>query len=236
MLVEDVIINIPGVELLQTNTDGATFRFNKQHLETFNYICKNWEQATRLTLEQADYKAMYIWDVNNYIAVSTSGKSKCKGRFEWEDLEKHKYTHLNKNKSHLIIPKAVYNYFVNNIMPEVYLNTNRNIFDYCGGVKSKGQWKFKELTVVKGELKTRELQKVTRYYISNSGSKIIKTHPDGREIQIESGKYMQTEFNQYVNKPWSEYNVNDDYYLKHIYAEIGAISKKKESKQTELIF
>lgn len=227
MLVENLLLNIPEAQLLQTNTDGATLRFNKKYLSVYENICKEWEKITKLTLEFADYKAMYIWDVNNYFSIKTDGTPKCKGRFEWEDLEKHKYTHLHKNKSHLIIAKAVFNYFVNNIPPEVYLQNNRNIYDYCAGIKGKGDWEFHQTCVVKGEVQTKILPKIVRYYISESGCKIIKINKkDKRDIQTESGKWMQTEFNQYVKKEWSEYGVDDSYYLERIYQEIDNIVPK----------
>jgi hypothetical protein len=57
---------------------------------------------------------------------------------------------------------------------------------------------------------------------------------DGREIQVEAGKWMQTEFNQYENKPWPDYDVNEDYYLEQIYKEIENISKTKENSQLSL--
>ena len=50
---------------------------------------------------------------------------KCKGRFEFENLP------LHKNKSHLIVRKAIYHYFLNNVDPETFLKNNRNIMDYC---------------------------------------------------------------------------------------------------------
>lgn len=76
MLVEQWILNIPEAQLLQTNTDGATLRFPKEYLPVYEEICKAWEITTKLTLEFADYQAMYIWDVNNYIGHYTSGKVK----------------------------------------------------------------------------------------------------------------------------------------------------------------
>ena len=36
----------------------------------------------------------------------------------------------------------MYEYFVHGITPEEYLATKDNIFDYCGGIKIKGDWHF----------------------------------------------------------------------------------------------
>ncbi len=228
MLVEELLLTIPESVLLQTNTDGATLMFNESYLDVYNQICRKWEEVTKLTLEFADYKAMYIWDVNNYIAVYTDGKTKCKGRFEWEDLQNHKYTHLHKNKSFLIIAKAIYAYFVNDILPETFLLNNRNIFDYCGGAKIKGEWEFQQICVDKDGIHKNKLQKTLRYYISSKGCKIYKVNKhDKREIQLESGRWMQELFNKYEEKPWDDYHIDDSYYLENIYKEINNIIMKK---------
>jgi hypothetical protein len=42
-----------------------------------------------------------------------------------------------------------------------------------------------------------KLQKINRYYISKEGVKIIKVNKnDNREIQLESGKWLQTVYNK----------------------------------------
>jgi hypothetical protein len=185
---------------------------------------------------------MIIGDVNNYIAVNDykeintdeflklfkdphalikeeDGKYyhapvKCKGRFEFENLP------LHKNKSHLIERKALYHYFLNGVEPEEYLKNNRDILDYCAGVKIKGNWEFVEHAIVDGEVTAIPLQKTLRYYISKKGSKVIKTNKgDGREIQLETGRWMQTVFNNIEDKEWEEYEVNDQYYLENIKKE-----------------
>ena len=223
MLVEELLLEFPDSLLLQTNTDGATLKFKKTDEARYYEICKAWEEKTQLILEFADYSKMIIRDVNNYIGVYTNGKVKCKGSFEWEDLQNNKPSHLHKNKSHLIIPKAIYAYFVDDILPEQYLQTNRNIFDYCAGAKSKGGWEFNIKCIIDGIYSNVPLQKTIRYYISNSGCKIVKKHKDGREIQTEAGHWVQTIFNLYEERPWEEYDINEKYYLEAIYNEIANI-------------
>jgi hypothetical protein len=174
---------------------------------------------TKLQLETVEYQKMIIGDVNNYIAIDTSGKTKCKGRFEFEELP------LHKNKSMLIIPKAWYAYFVHGTDPVEFLKANRNIYDYCAGAKLKGDWYFIKRSMEEGFFVEEKLQKLVRYYISNKGCKIIKCNPDGREIQLESGKSLQTIFNKHEEKSWSEHNVNEAFYLEKIYEEIRKIEK-----------
>jgi hypothetical protein len=218
MLYEMLAEGIPDSVPLMQNTDGLEMMIPKQYKQRYLDICAEWEKITNLQLEHDQYKKMIIGDVNNYIAVPVQGKPKCKGRFEWEDLA------LHKNKSHLIIPKAIYHYFVNDILPEDYLKENRNIFDYCAGVKIKGNWEFVGVDTLSGKYIEQPLQNTIRYYISNRGCKIVKRNKtDLREIQVESGKWMQTVFNTYQEKSWEEYGVNENYYLDKIYKEISNI-------------
>jgi hypothetical protein len=143
MLYEMVSLAIPTAQPLMQNTDGLEFMVDDCDKKTFYEVCKKWEKLTQLQLETVEYDKMIIADVNNYIAVYTDGTTKCKGRFEFEDLA------LHKNKSYRIIPKAWYAYFVNGIEPEDYLKANRNIFDYCAGVKLRGDWKFESVETLR---------------------------------------------------------------------------------------
>ena len=75
--------------------------------------------------------------------------------------------------------------------------------------------------MVSGEYLVEKLQHTIRYFISNTGSKVIKkNNTDNREIQIEAGKWLQTLMIDYEEKPFSEYDINYDYYLEKIYKEI----------------
>jgi hypothetical protein len=224
MLYEMIATRIPSAQPLMQNTDGLEFLVDEQDEKLFYEICKEWEDLTSLQLETVEYDKMIIGDVNNYIAVYTDGKTKCKGRFEYEELA------LHKNKSHLIIPKALYAYFIKGIDPKVFLEENREIYDYCAGAKLKGDWYFEQRAVKDGVYEVKKLQKLIRYYISNNGVKLIKCNPDHREIQLESGKHMQTIFNKFEEKEWLDYDVNEKYYLDKIYDEI----KKVENSSTIL--
>jgi hypothetical protein len=233
MLYEMVMDEIPGAKPLMQNTDGITTMIPVNYKDKYMEICERWQKITSLELEHVEYKKMFLWDVNNYIAVPKKGKDKCKGRFEWEDYEKYKTTHLHKDKSGLIIPKAIYAYFVKGIPPEKYLAENRNIFDYCIGKRIKGKWKFQQTCVIKGKIVHEDIQDTIRYYISHKGCKILKTNlDDGRQMQIEAGMWMQELFNKYEEKTWEEYGVNETYYLTEIYKEIGKLVKKQNVKLT----
>lgn len=255
MLYEMIMDNIPGSIPLMHNTDGVETLIPIKHKKKYLEICKEWELLTNLNLEHDSYRQLILADVNNYIAVNNwkkitreeynklkenphnllkqekghfyHSKVKCKGRFEFQNLP------LHRNSSSLIITKALYHYFLNDITPESYIENNRDIFDYCIGKKIKGNWRFEKRWIDK-EYKTEKLQKTIRYYASDKGCKIIKiNNSDNREIQTESGKWLLTIFNEYQNKEWSKYNVNDKYYLNSIYTEIENIAGPK-TKQIKL--
>lgn len=218
MLYEMLAEGIPGSVPLMQNTDGLEMMIPEEHKQKYMDICAEWEQITNLQLEHDEYSKLILADVNNYIAVNTAGKTKCKGRFEFDNLA------LHKNKSHLIVPKAVFNYFVHDVPPERTLMENKNILDYCAGVKIKGDWEFHETCIVNQAIETSVLQKTIRYYIANKGCKILKINKvDGREIQLEAGKWMQQDLSKFENKSWEEYDVNEEYYLDKIYKEIHNI-------------
>lgn len=218
MLYEMICEEIPNAIPLMQNTDGLETLIPREYVDKYMDICKRWEDITQLQLEHDKYSKIILGDVNNYIAITEDGKSKCKGRFEYDNLA------LHKNKSFLIIPKAIHAYFVDGIEPEDYLAQNQNIFDYCGGVKIKGDWNFYQHAIVDGEHSVTPLQHTIRYFVSNSGSKIIKkNNTDGREIQVEAGKWMQTIMIDYEEKDFSEYDINFKYYLENIYKEIRSL-------------
>lgn len=229
MLYEMISLRIPEGQSLMQNTDGLEFRIPRDKVEVFHQVCKEWETMTSLQLEVDTYKKMIIRDVNNYIAIYESGGVKCKGAFEWKDLP------LHKNKSFLVIPKALYEYFVNGIKPEDYIESNKNIFDYCGGVKIKGEWYFTAEYIKEGKHHKDKLQKLIRYYVATTGVKLVKCHPDGREIQLESGRWLQRVFNKYEERPFDTYQIDKRYYLEQIYQEIANIEgTKRELTQTSL--
>jgi hypothetical protein len=218
MLYEMICEEIPGAIPLMQNTDGLETMIPREYEAQYLEICKRWEKITSLELEHDKYSKIILGDVNNYIAVNEDGKSKCKGRFEYKDLA------LHKNKSFLVIPQAIHAYFVDGIKPEKFISENLNIFDFCGGVKIKGDWKFIEHKVELGDYSTTPLQHTIRYFISKTGSKIIKrNNTDQREIQVEAGRWLQTTLINYVEKPFEEYDINYDYYLEKIRKEIESL-------------
>lgn len=238
MLYEMIAENIPGAVPLMQNTDGVETIIPRKYQDKYLEICKEWEKITNLELEHDTYSKLILADVNNYIAVynykevdqklfeelketnpddlfkEEEGKfyhagTKCKGmRFEFHDLP------LHKNKSFLVTRKALFQYFVHGKDLEESIINNTNIFDFCGAVKVKGDWKYTLETIKHGMFKTEDLQNTVRYYISNKGGKIMKINKvDERVGQVEAGQWLQTLFITHEKKPFPEYDINYKFYI-----------------------
>jgi hypothetical protein len=245
MLYEMITEGIPGATPLMQNTDGLETLIPREYQDKYYEICAEWEKIMNLQLEHDTYQKIILGDVNNYIAVNNPKvvdvdtamevsldnphyvfnrtkegiysyqAVKCKGRFEFHDLA------LHKNKSFLVISKAIFYYFVHGVDPVEYLKQEKNIFDFCGGKKIKGDWKFIQEYIENREHKKDDIQNTIRYYVSNKGSKIVKyNYLDQRTTQIEAGKWLQTLFINADMKKITEYDLNYDYYLEKIMKEI----------------
>lgn len=254
MLTEGVKGAIP----IMQNTDGLEMIIPRREVDNYLAICKTWEELTKLELEHDQYQRLIVPDVNSYIGVfkykpvdETKYKSlreknpedlfqaydgkffhaatKRKGRLEFKDLA------LHKNNSFIIVAKALFYYFVHDVKPEDYLAANRNILEYCGVARSRGDWKFIEHYIKNGEPQEDPLQKTVRYYVSDKGSKLVKLNRlDGRKIKVVSGRWMQTVFNVHQDLPWENYEVNDQFYLERIYKEIKSLVPERFDHQTSL--
>ena len=218
------------------NTDGFEVLIPREYEEKYYQICKDWEELTKLELEFVDYKSMIISDVNNYIAIYDNNKTKCKGKYEFENIP------LHKNKSHSIIPKAVYEYFVNGVDIETTIYNHRNIFDFCAGVKAKkstdsGGSRY-ELRCVNGSDIVKEtLSKTVRYFISKKGKYLYKIYDSGEEEHVEApvklGSRRKDWKVTYFNKAFypdnfADYDIDYSYYISKAREWIVAIEDKNQ--------
>lgn len=219
MLCEQLISNIENIIMLQVNTDGLTVKIHKSHMEQYYEICKKWEQYTNLKLEYAEYSKMIIADVNNYIAVTTKGKIKQKGRLEVDKVVGNEPAY-HKNNSFKIIPIALNEYFVNNIPIETTIMNHDNIYNFCGRQKFKGN-DYGEIHYIdeNGNFKKEIQQKNTRYYISSNGSTFIKQYAKGTQEFIHVGNRV-TIFNKYIE---NDYKIDYQFYIRECNKEIRNI-------------
>lgn len=159
----ETLMDVPGVELIQANTDGVTARLPRTNVGQFRDVCAQWEAITGLGLEEAEYAMMAIRDVNNYLAVSTGGKVKRKGAYEYE-------MQWHQDQSALVVQKAV----------EVALLTGADVADLIEWHSDPFDFMLRAKVPRSSRLETSDgdvLQNTTRYYITHEGPSLVKIMP-----------------------------------------------------------
>lgn len=174
MLAEQMM-KVPGLEMIQINTDGMTYRVPDEYVDHTMILCRWWEGVTKLELEDVDYKTMYIRDVNNYIAEYTDGKLKNKGAYEY-DLASQGLWHKNFNR--LIVPKAAEAALVKGESTREFIERHYGNNEYLNDFMCRTKVnKTDKLVLVDNDGNDTEQQRITRYIASTVGQTLVKIMP-----------------------------------------------------------
>lgn len=174
---------IQGVHMIQINTDGMTIKCRKKIRPYVISECNFWEKKIGLELEYADYSKMFIRDVNNYIAVYTDGNVKRKGAYEYN-------RGWHQDHSAMIVPKAVERHLVHSEDIRTVIENHTDVYDFM--LRTKVPRSSKLVTVGYDGI-DKQVQNVSRYYISVMGSDLVKIMPplkgktEDRRIGINTG-------------------------------------------------
>lgn len=95
-LAEHLYADIPGLKIVQLNTDGIMVECNRADLGRLDEICNEWQKRTGFELEEDSVKKIAQKDVNNYIEVQPSGEVKeraaiSSGHFQRGGLENQQF-------------------------------------------------------------------------------------------------------------------------------------------------
>lgn len=214
-----------GCRIVQANTDGLFVLLKKDAYSKVNSICREWEQLTKLTLEEDRFKAMYQYAINDYFAITEDNKVKEKGRFITA-------VKLGKGLTPKIIPKAVISFFKDGIPVEDTIKNCTDIRDFLMSEKTGKQWHV--------EYMNEEQQRTNRFYASTNGGYLWKWkdtgHKEGeiitytepyvgeRKYKASARQYQNmltasgvTLLNKFDNKPIEERKINYRYYIMEAY-------------------
>jgi hypothetical protein len=221
MLAESYMDQVPGLEMLQINTDGITIRVPRKQLKLVEKINKDWMEKTSLILESVEYKKMVIRDVNNYLAVSMKDKVKKKGIFETEKQ-------LHKDNSFLIVPKALEAYYVSGTPIEETISNSKNIYDFCGRYKAYKGWSAVFNYSEKGKVIQENHGKMLRFFpVSKGGGTSLKVNVDGRVHSLLANQKTM-KFNRYFEvENFEEYNINYEFFVTECKKIIDVIEPKQ---------
>lgn len=214
-----------GCRIVQANTDGLFVLLKKDVYSKVNSICREWEQLTKLTLEEDRFKAMYQYAINDYFAITEDNKVKEKGMFITA-------VKLGKGLTPKIIPKAVISFFKDGIPVEDTIKNCTDIRDFLMSEKTGKQWHI--------EYMNEEQQRTNRFYASTNGGYLWKWkdtgHKEGEIItytepyvgehryKASARQYQNmltasgvTLLNKFDNKPIEERKINYRYYIMEAY-------------------
>lgn len=211
-----------GCTILQANTDGLFVLRRVSDEQKFQQICKEWEQVTKLGLEEDRFEAFYQFAINDYLAIKEGYKEtknpdylKKKGLF----IDK---VALGKGMKPIIIPEAINKYLSDGIpITETIKNcTDLNKFITYQKVNKK----------FKVEYNNKFIPRINRYYIATNGYNLFKVDPStNKYISLLSGVgvIIVNNFNEISKFPT---NIDYNYYI----AEANKIVRSFEYKQLTL--
>ncbi len=206
MLIE--AYELAGIRVISANTDGVTIMVDKSQVDKMHELNKWWSELTQYELERTDYSKIIFSTVNDYLAIKTDGEIKKKGDF-LTDFE------LHKNKSARIVPIALERFFVNDVPVDTTIHNHTNIYDFCLRQKASKDFHYEGKTK---DGKTHTYNKLIRYYVSNTGEKLLKVKNENSDsgaaevMQVEAGDWMVTVCNKLKpNHPLD--NINHSYYI-----------------------
>jgi len=204
-LLAEGLMTIPGLTLIQINTDGLTVRVPRESKWMLDTVAAAWQHRTGLELEKVVYKIMLIRDVNNYVALSESGKVKRKGAYE------HKLS-WHQNASALVVPKVAEKVLLEGAPIRQTVEQWPDKMDFMLRAKVP-----RSSHLAWGEQK---VQNTTRYYVSTGGNPLNKWMPplkgktNWRCIGICAGWTVQV-CNDIAD---AVLPINFDYYVKEVEA------------------
>lgn len=141
LLTEKMLLGTQA-KMVQLNTDGITFVVPETEEDHARYICKWWEEFTGLELEFAEYEAMWIRDVNNYMAKKTDGSMKRIGCYAFETQRENPGTRevtWAKDHSALVVQKAACAEMVDGIPVREFIYNHGDGYDFLLRSKCTGK-------------------------------------------------------------------------------------------------
>jgi len=198
------LLTIPGLRMIQANTDGVTVYCPRESDGLLNNICKVWQKETGLDLEEARYSRMFIRDVNNYLAETESGKIKRKGAYCHEiPVQNPNTQELPWHKDHggRVIAKAAEAALLDGENIRDYIETHAQLQPLDFMLRAKVN---RSTTLMWGDEAQR--QRITRYYVSNTGKPLSTIMPPmkGKEL-VEFDVYQMPDGNELFARLKSEY-------------------------------
>lgn len=158
-LAQHLYKDIPGLKIVQLNTDGIMVECDRADLGKLDEICDEWQARTGFELEEDSVVKIAQKDVNNYVEVQPGGKAKAKGGYLVKGIST--VGAFNINNSCCIVATALKEYFVNGTPVEETITNCDDIFQFQ--IVAKAGAKYREAYHLVDGVK-EPVQKVNRVY------------------------------------------------------------------------
>ena len=196
MLIE--ALELVGIPIVSANTDGIVIACPHNRYDDLNHIVAAWERHTSFETEETRYSSLHCRDVNNYIAIKTSGEIKAKGIYAEKGSQRNSV--LSKNPETLICSDAVQAYLSKEIPIETTIKTCCDIKRFVSVRNVVGGGRFGEYY----------LGRVVRWYYAKnitdalyyvkSGNKVPKTYGAKPCMLMPTELPTDIDYDWYINE------------------------------------
>lgn len=167
----------PHATIIQSNTDAHYYiPFSDEDAKMIDELAKDWEKRTGYTLDNDPFKAIFQKDVNNYLAVTATGKVKFKGAIGLTNGLK---------VSKAVVSNAFINYVVGGKDYKEFINECEDLRQFQ--IISKTGWTFDDTVVRDAVGNEHKAQKVNRVFAIKDPSNAVEI------FKVKRGSIMDEE-------------------------------------------
>ena len=167
----------PHATIIQSNTDAHYYiPFSDEDAKMIDELAKDWEKRTGYTLDNDPFKAIFQKDVNNYLAVTATGKVKFKGAIGLTNGLK---------VSKAVVSNAFINYVVGGKDYKEFINECEDLRQFQ--IISKTGWTFDDTLVRDAVGNEHKAQKVNRVFAIKDPSNAVEI------FKVKRGSIMDEE-------------------------------------------
>lgn len=204
LMLAEKLIEI-GCKILQANTDGLFVLRKLSDEDKFQEVCGEWEQITKLGLEEDRFEAFYQYAINDYLAIKegyqeTKDSSYLKKKGLFIDT-----VSLGKGMKPTIIPEAINKFLSDRIPVEETIRNCRDLNKFITYQKVNKKFKV--------EYNNKFIPRINRYYVATNGYNLFKVDPEtNKYISLLSG-YGVIIVNNFDEIKEFPKNINYQYYI-----------------------
>jgi hypothetical protein len=205
-----------GYKVIALNTDSIDVIIPEKESENYEKILDDLAKQYNIIFEHEEIAWTNFVNINNYISKDSKGKIKRKGLFRHgSDIP------LGDSCNEEIIPKVLELYFNKGTSVKEAVEQpwkyGFTIFDYCSSKKiDKGYEVFHN---------GQKVQNLNRYYFSPNSPYLFKRKLGKSTMEsVHKGEGVRI-YNKHVEKPWDDYKIDYQHYIKAINQIIYKLEK-----------